>query len=99
MFSRTFRKLRPPVSDFKQFDYFVLAILSHGERNGEVDYIIGTDGDTVRLKTLTDIFIDGKSVKDLANKLKLILVQACRGKDGMERLSREEDGRRRADSS
>lgn len=85
------------VSDFKPFDYFVLAILSHGERKGDVDYIVGTDGDTVRLNTLTDIFTDGNSVKDLADKLKLILVQACRGKDGMEPVA-EDNSRRRNES-
>jgi len=75
----TFRRLAN--QDFSNYGYLVVAILSHGERASNEDVIIGTDGRQVSLDDITKPFTNGNVCKTLIDKLKLFIVQACRGEE------------------
>ena len=60
--------------DHSAYDCFVLWLMSHG-RSGEV---FCSDGNTIPIQTLNDLFIDCKT---LSGKPKLFFIQACRGNE------------------
>jgi len=55
---------------------FVLCILSHGAEN----VIVGTDGETIPIDTITAMF-DGGSCPQLSKKPKIFFFQACQGSE------------------
>jgi len=62
---------------FSGCDYFVLALLGHGDREGAVDRFYGVNGLPVNQEEcLLDPFL---ACPALAGKLKLFVIQACRG--------------------
>jgi hypothetical protein len=60
--------------DLKQYDVFVLFIMSHGT-NGE---ILGKDAKPVKIDDIVEKF-DGKNCEGLRDKPKLFFFQACQG--------------------
>ncbi|CAH1787640.1 unnamed protein product, partial [Owenia fusiformis] len=58
------------------YESFVLAILSHGT----VDAVYGVDNETVPYKEIYNYF-NGENCKSLIGKPKIIIIQACQGKD------------------
>ena len=55
--------------------------------------MIGVDGEAVQTKRdLVEPFIDGRICRDLHGKLKLFLIQACRGSDSMHSLLQADSG-------
>ncbi|XP_059086562.1 caspase b-like isoform X1 [Tigriopus californicus] len=65
--------------DFEGYDYIMVTILSHGERVDDKDYILGVDGQKESLNRIRKEVVQAPKLKKL--KLKLFLVQACRGKE------------------
>ena len=62
--------------DHNNFDCFVLFLMSHGDTEG----IFGTDGKEVSIRHNIRSHLTADKCFSLANKPKLIFVQACRGK-------------------
>ena len=58
--------------NYSDFDALFCFILSHGYEEG----VYATDGGKISLKTIKDVFIKNR---DLCNKPKFVLIQACRG--------------------
>lgn len=56
------------------FDCFVCAILTHGER----DIIYGVDGNKLLLDEII-AFVDGEKCPTLIDKPKIFFIQACQG--------------------
>ena len=68
--------------DFKKYGFVVICVSSHGERVNNKDMIMGADG--VGVSLYDDIVMrlsDGLVCPSLLGKLKLFVVQACRGND------------------
>lgn len=57
-------------------DCFILIILTHGTNNG----VYGVDGNVVNLEEIKT-FLDGQNFPVMADKPKLLFIQACRGED------------------
>ena len=64
-------------TDHDHYDCFVLFLMSHGFEDG----IYGSDGKPVYLRTQIRKYLIADMCCSLANKPKLIFVQACRGQD------------------
>ena len=81
MYNKYFQELRHQLdeeaaNDFHQdADAFVLAILSHGRKS----HIVCKDGRTLHIHNDIVASFDGQQCKQLINKPKLYLVQACQG--------------------
>lgn len=65
--------------DFHGYDYIAVTLLSHGERVDDRDYILGVDGGKESLNRIIKEVVQAPKLSKL--KLKLFLVQACRGKE------------------
>ena len=61
--------------ELRKVDYFICFIMSHGRKGGK---ILGSDGNTVNLKYIEDLF-NRESCPDLKGKPKIFFIQACRG--------------------
>lgn len=57
------------------YNTFALVIMSYGTEN---DYIVGTDGDLVRLGDVYDL-LSSPRFPGMAGKPKMVIVQACSG--------------------
>lgn len=67
--------------DYTEYGFVVVCLLSHGDRRQNEDYIMGTDGGPVNFRQdILSYFADGRCSKTLYRKLKLFIVQACRGR-------------------
>lgn len=62
--------------NWNDMECVVLIIMSHGEPKG----VYGTDGNTTKLKDITDLF-DSSQCPGLNEKPRLVFVQACRGRN------------------
>ena len=80
-------KERSKLSEGNNNNGLLVFIMTHGSDN---DMLYGSDGETIPLKQLVEIFESDKC-KELENKPKIFIIHACRG-DGLDPVDASAEG-------
>ena len=78
---------RSKLSEGNNNNGLLVFIMTHGSDN---DMLYGSDGETIPLKQLVEIFENDKC-KELVNKPKIFIIHACRG-EGVDRVDASPEG-------